>query len=323
MIFSNKTERETSMSKLKPVFDWVESGLKSVWAFGKKNDTSLMTGGAIVLGWAAVYIFWKESREAEKAIQCEEMKRKDDESKPEKDLSVKEKALIYATYCWPSALMGLGSTALSLYSHKLSLDEIAKGYMLTKFYKGKSEESDKIVEKLKAEVKPKVAKDIEKQAVKDTIEYELDNGKPVEETGKGTTLFICDFGGIKFRSSIAEVTRGFYNFKETLKDRRDRLIKQKLGDAFYSASDSGPFPDMDLYSSMDVDDFFQFLGLKQKIDMGDLLEFRDYGYKDYLSINDVMFYDDYVDPETGTPSVCLLRLKRLLRPTYELIERDA
>ena len=53
------------------------SGIKTfaatVLASGKKNAPTLMTGGSIILGWTAAYIFWKQGRKAEKKIEAEEL----------------------------------------------------------------------------------------------------------------------------------------------------------------------------------------------------------------------------------------------------------
>lgn len=315
------------MSKLKrPNTAWIENTVKSVLTFGKKNATSLMTGGGIILGWAAVYVFWKQSKDAEKAIQYEEKKRSEEKGEPV-ELEKKEKFIFYLQYCWVSLLMGLGSTGLSLYSHKLDLDEIAKAYMLSQFYKGKNDDNEKLVEKLKEEIKPKKLEEIENETVKEKIEQELNNGNPIIATGKGNTLFVSDYGGIKFRSSITEVNKGLYRFKTWLRDKRTAELKRQfakqMADPFFASDNPYPNPDdMDIYSSADVDDFFECFGLRGT-KLGTLLEFRDYGYDDYLSDDDVLKYTkDVVDPDTGEPVVCYIMIEQFLRPTNELMERD-
>ena len=309
------------MSKLKrPNTAWIENTVKSVLTFGKKNATNLMTGGGIVLGWAAVYVFWKQSKNAEKAIEYEEKKRSEAKGEPV-ELEKKEKFIYYLQYCWVSLLMGLGSTGLSLYSHKLDLDEIAKAYMLSQFYKNKNDDNEKMIEKLKEEVKPKKLEEIENETVKEKIEEKLNNGKPIVATGKGNTLFVSDYGDVKFRSSIMEVNKGLYRFKSWLRDKRDSELKKRFADPFY-ASDN-PYPDdLDIYSSADADEFFECLGI-MGTKLGTLLEFRDYGYRDYLNDEDVLKYTkDVVDPDTGEPTICYITIEHLLRPTNELIERD-
>ena len=300
------------MSRLN--FGVLEKAVGSFLAFGKKNKTSIMTGGGVALGWAAVYVFWKESKKAEEIIRSTENKEGE-----EKELTVKEKAIIYAECCWPSLLLGVASSGMSLYAHKLDMDDIAKGYLATQFFKDKSDEKDKLIEKLKEEVPDKKVKKIEDEMLKEKFPQETIGDGYIEETGKGTTLFITDYGNIKFRSSIADVTKGIYEFKNLLRDRRDKALKRTLGDAFYS-SDS-PYPDPDIYASEDLDVFLEMIGVKKKYNLGNVLEFRDYGRDDFMSINYIMDYEKYIDPVTGVPPVCFLKIEKYLRETFVLSER--
>ena len=54
-------------------FDGLKGIATSSIAFGKKNAPAIMTGGGILLFWGAGYLFWKESRKAEKAILAKEI----------------------------------------------------------------------------------------------------------------------------------------------------------------------------------------------------------------------------------------------------------
>ena len=49
-------------------FSWLQKFFNSTIAFGSKNAPTIMTGGSIVLGWTAVYVFWKQSKKAEEEI---------------------------------------------------------------------------------------------------------------------------------------------------------------------------------------------------------------------------------------------------------------
>lgn len=332
------------MSKLKrPSTAWIDNAVKSVLTFGKKNATSLMTGGGIILGWAAVYVFWKQSKDAEKAIQHEEEKLSEEKGEPTK-LPAKEKFIIYLQYCWLSALMGLGSTGLSLYSHKLDLDEIAKVYMLSQFYKDKSEETKEENKRLKQEIKPKKLQEVEdeileKQYPKEEIVSSMEN-----VPGEGNTLFIDKTTKKKFRGDIVKVTKGIMKADEYLRStRRDMVLKDfnsRKEDPYFSSN--GPLYNKDPYSSeivdsdefshmytaMSLDEFLEYIGEIQDTEgsyapgLCELLEFRCYcsGYP-ALEPSEIMHYKSYTDPESGIPAVCFLDYTDLLSGSSNLLDR--
>ena len=307
-------------------FNWsgVQKIINGAIAFSEKNAPSLITGGSILLGWAAVYVFWKQSKKAEKEIEETEeqllIKNEEGESVSRK-LSNKDKATIYLKYCWLAALMGAGSTAGTVLAHKMDLSRLAEMYMLTQFLEGKNSDQEKLINKLKGEVSGKKFNDLKTDVMKEKYPEETVSEGNIEETGKGTTLFIDELTGIKFRSSITAVTDGLYEFKGMLRERRDKELRSKFGDAFY-VSDS-PYPDdFDVYASEGLDVFFECLGVKQKVRLGEILEFRDYGYKDFMPLKQVLYYEPYIDPVTGVPAVCFIRISDYLSPTYELMERN-
>lgn len=311
------------MSKLNKFnIGWFKKAASSLLMFGKNNATSFMNGGSILLGWLGVYIFWTE------ALKAEEFIKKQQELIPvdnpeDKKFDKKDKLLIYAKFCWPSALMGLASTGLSLYSHKLDLDQIAKAYVLTQFYKDKNEKNEDLIEKLKAEIKPSKVEEIEKEQTKGELKKKLSDGTPIVNTGKGNTLFVSDYGNIKFRSSVTEVNKGFYRFKTWLRDMRNIELKRYFADPFMSTDNPYANPDdLDIYSSADLDDFFECLGVSGT-KFGTLLEVRDYGNDNYFTYSDVFDYSkDFEDPDTGEPTVCYIRIEKFLCGTHELIERN-
>ena len=100
-------------------------------ASGKKNAPTLMTAGSIALGWIGVYFFWKESKKVEQKIEFEEALLNADEDadmdiEKRKTLPVKEKLILYAQYCWPSAVMGLTSTGLAIGANSINLSRLAE-----------------------------------------------------------------------------------------------------------------------------------------------------------------------------------------------------
>ena len=310
----------------KPNLSWLEKGVAGLVAFGKKNKTSIMTGGGVFLGWFSVWLFWKESKKAEEIIRkteerlTAEAREHNPNAEPIK-LSFKEKFLIYAGCCWPSAVGGILSTGLTIGAHKISMDDLGKAYVVSQFFRDQTEEKDKEIEKLKGELPEKKVKKIENELHAEKFPEDKLCAGYVEETGHGNTLFIEELTGARFRSSITEVTKVLYQFKDKLGTMRKSQLEKRFKDAFY-ASDS-PYPDdMTVYSSLGLDVLLRDLGYRQKNDLGEVLEFRDYGYADFLSPKLVMDYKNYVDPDTGEPAVCFLHIKDFISPTYELIERN-
>lgn len=309
------------MSKLNTSLEKLEAFGKGLLAFGHKNATTLMTGGGIILGWVGVYVFWKEGKKAEEKIRAEEEKLKETKSE-QTTLPTKDKLTIYLQYCWLALVLGLGSTALSLYSQKLNLDEIAKYALIAQLYKGKNEEleaqilKEKDGEKKLQKLKQSVYKD--KYPV-DEMEKDL-NDIP----GEGRTLFIDTTTGARWKGDITEMTNHIAEFNDLLKSQWEKQAKRKLGDAFYVHD--GPFPDdLDIYVSEDLSVFLEAIGeLKYGNDVriGDLLEFRYYGGGDLLKPKQILDYEKFKDPNTGVPALCYVAYDDLAAPTNELIERN-
>lgn len=302
----------------------LETFCKSVLAFGRKNSTSLLTGGSIALGWVGVYIFWNESKKAEKAIAAKESElNKDKESLEEKEtLPIKEKLIIYLQYCWLSALFGAGSTFLALYSQKLNLEEIYKYAILTQLYKGKNEN-------LEAEVTKEKNGDKKLKEYKENIykeKYPPDEIiKDIDSIpGEGRTLFVDTLTGFKWKDDITEMIMRITEYNVDLRDMWTRRIRNKLGDAFY-VSDT-PYPDdLDIYVSEDLTEFLEKIGelkYNSNTKIGELLEFRYYGGGDLLKPKQILLYEKYKDPDGGAPVFCYVDYADLLSPTPELIERN-
>lgn len=319
-------------------FKGIEKAFAGLLAFGKKNKTSIMTGGGVALGWGAVYVFWLESKKAESIIRKKEEAA---EGEKEKKLDKKEKALIYAECCWPAFLMGVASSGLSLYSHKLDLDEIAKGYVVTQFFKDKNDEKDKLIEKLKGEVPDKKVKQINDELLEEEYPKDEIMDSLITSRGQGTTLFIDKVTHVKFRGDIVEVTQGIMNTNRILKKRRRLALKKKGNDPFYSSSDL-PYKDpyeerdsedddqfdnyKDVYSSVGLDIFLDAIGetAEDGIEtrMSELLEFRYNGGGDLLKPKDILYYKQYEDPTSGVPAVCFIDYTEFLAPAGELLARN-
>lgn len=304
-------------------------------ASGKKNAPTLMTAGSIALGWLGVYFFWKESKKVEQKIEFEEALLNADEDadvdiEKRKTLPVKEKLILYAQYCWPSAVMGLTSTGLAIGANSINLSRLAEMALLTQFVTNREEDKNKLIEKLKTEIGEKKFEEMRNEMVdedypKEDILEEVNQIGP----GSGKTLFIDKVTHNRFSADILEVTTGIADFNSRLKEKRNKALSQRLGDAFF-ASDSPWSTDLDresdLYSSMDLEVFLQCIGETGREDecrLGELLEFRYYGGGgDVIKPNQILKYKDYTDPDSGLPVVCYLDYGELLSPTAELLERN-
>lgn len=313
------------------------NGLKSIIgnaiAFGKKNAPSIMTGGSILLGWAAAYVFWKQSKKAEQKIKNEEDKLSEEES-----LETKEKFVIYLQYCWMALVMGVGSSGLAIAAHKMDLSRLVEMYAMTQFLENKNGEQKTMIDKLKGEVDNKRIREIENEIIdekypKDEILKEV-MSEPVGESN--STLFIDKVTHTKFRANIVDVTSGIYDFNRMLTERRNSMIKKrtKFSDPFVSQSDT-PFGDLDnengeyysdVYSSLGLDIFLDCIGESSDEEndtrLGELLEFRYYGGGELLKPAQILFYKKYTDPKSGFPEVCFIDYTEYLSPTSELIERN-
>ena len=306
---------------------------KSILAFGRKNTTSLMTGGGIILGWTAVYIFWKESRKADEAIAIKQSELPEGETVP-----TKEKIITYLQYCWISLLLGLGSTGLEIWAHELDLSKITEMYVVTKFLEDKNAKQGKLIEKMEGEMKEKQVREMKSELIdeeypKEEIEKHLSHFDYGD--GSNNTLFILRGTDQRFYGDIVKVTSGIAEANQVLKNKRKKMIESKIfKDPFYAKGDT-PFPEpectedyaySDIYSSMSLATVLAYIGAIDKEDKNqriadELLEVRYYGGADPLPPTDILFYKDYIGPGGGLPAVCYIDLSDYLLPTNELMER--
>ena len=325
------------MSKLD--LSWIRKALQSGVAFSKKNAPTILTGSSIVIGWAAVYIFWKESRKADAEIKAEEEKLAEDEAtvtividengeehreETYPELSKKEKALIYLKHCWPSLAMGIGSTGCAIWAHEMDLSRLAEVYMLTQFLEDKDARKDELINKLKSELGAKKTQKAEDELRKEKLPDEKVKEMVPFIPGEGRTLFIDETSGLKFRSDIDRVKDGIRDFNYMAKDKHDTNLRRRFGDAFYSKCDSSPFPDDDIYTPISVNMFLQCIGETTKdIGFGDINEFRFYPGKDIcINPEDILRYRDFIDPETGIAAICYLEYDWALAPSARLMEQN-
>jgi len=312
-------------------------------ASGKKNAPTLMTAGSVVLGWVAVYIFWKQSRKAEKKIEAEEEKlnAESDADIPLEqiqELPVKEKAIVYLQYCWMAGVMGLISSALAIGANSINLSRLAEMALLTQFMGDRSEKQKELIEKLRGEVDKKKLKkiddeELEKQFPKSEILEEIT--KPGHE---GQTLFIDKLGRAQWWSTVENVTNGIDETNNLLlRKRMKKVIDSEKKSPFYakdemelrreSALDTYSLDDdySDAYSAVEPEELLKRIGAihdKNDIRLGEILEFRCYtNTHPPLKKSDIMKFKEYIDHETGIPAVCFIDYADYLYPSSELTER--
>ena len=322
------------MSKLD--MSWLKRTVQSGIAFGRKNAPSIMTGGSILIGWSAVYLFWKESRKADKQIADEEEKLAEvieiiieneetgDRKEKKPELKKKEKALIYLKHCWPALAMGLGSSGLAIWAHKMDLSRLAEMYMLTQFLEEKDGKKDDLIEKLKGELgvkkSEKAEDELRKERLPDEEVKEVANYIP----GEGRTLIIDETTGVRFRSDVEKIKDGIRDFNESIRSEYNDYLKKKLGGAFSVVSEMTPFPDTDIYLTAPLNKFLGYIGELTEgkgHGVGDLMVFRyDGRSENCVNAEDILRYRDFQDPETGIAAICYLDYSWCLTPSNELME---
>lgn len=305
----------------------LEGMAKSVWAFGRKNAPSLMIGGSVVVGWSAVYVFWKQSKKAEQKIAAEEEKLKSQsDDNADAVLPKKEKAVIYLQYCWLSLLMGLASSGLAIGAHKIDLSRLAEVYVMTQFLEKKNGDQAELIDRLKAELGGKKTEKVENEIFEEKHPQEQMKQEFDTLEGSGRTMFIdkCNFEH-KFKGDIEDMRDAIYKAQQILDDRLERKAKRILGDAFYSAKDS-PYPEMDIYAEMPLVEFLQIIGELDRYSddctLGNCNVIRIRYGGERLDPNVIMDFKRYRDPQTGVPQICYLDYSRYLRPSDEFIEND-
>lgn len=306
-------------------FDWLLKGLKATAAFSKKNLPSIMTGGSVILGWAALYFMLKEAPKAAKCIENKEQEREDEDLEP---LSFKEKTTVYLQYCWIAGILGIGASACAIGANKISLDRIAELYMLTQFMTDKDKDKQKLIDRMKEALGDKKSTEIEKEQFSDDYPREEIIQEVPFIPGEGRTLFIDDTNlGYKFRSDIQKVKDGIAKFNMLADREWSSKIEKLKKDAFYSNTND-QYADLTkgVYVEMPMSLFLECIGEKKEggrltKSIGDLYVFRHYGHgKMCVNPEDIMVYDEFEDPATGIPAVCYMSYLRYMEPSDEFYE---
>ena len=239
----------------------ISDGWTSILAFGDKNAPAIMTGGSILLGWTAVYFFWKGSKEAEEKIRKEEEKLKAEEAAQENEtvtdapeavldgrgeLSKKDKITIYLQYCWLSLVLGVASTGLSIFAQKLSMDRIAEMYLITKFLEDKNNKKDTVIEKLKEKAGIKDGSVADNELLDDIIDGEYTDEDiqrmAVEAQGDGDKLIVDAFTGHFWKGSVIKVSDGICQANNYLVEKKQKNVEKQLDiNRYESCNYDGPF----------------------------------------------------------------------------------
>lgn len=312
-------------------------------AFGRKNAPILMTGSSIAIGWFAVYLFWKESRNADKRIAYEERKLAEEEnSNVPVPLPKKEKVVIYLEYCWMALALGVTSTGLAIAGQKLSMDRLAEMYVMTQFLTDKAEKSEKKAEKFKEELNPKKVDKIEKEAMSEDFTDEEILEAWNRKGAKGNIVVLDHVLHSAKRMDMDDLDKGIYDANDELRKRLQALKEKYLPsekdpkDPFY-VKEGNPFINdeeayyTDLHSSLDLAEFLKKIGMVVSdsfgIRIGEVMEFRFYGGKNPIPKNQICkkFREFYIDQGNGEfKQIMLVDLDytEYLCQTQELTERN-
>lgn len=322
----------------------------------KKNAPILLTGSSIAIGWFAVYLFWEQSRKAEKRIAYDkkvlnEEKGIDPESRDAIDVPKKEKFNTYLGYCWPSLALGLTSTGLAVAGQKISMDRIRDAYLMTQFLTQKNEKQEKLSNGIQEQLGDKKTK-IERRKTfdEDFCEEEIVDAwnKP---GAKGNIIILDHTMHIAKRMSVDDFDKGVYKANDLLRERFNKIVsryedrKEKESSAFFVQGDFSYVAALadekehydNLYSSIDLSEFLQCFGLIPGdtfgARIGEINEIRYYGgknpitkegiIKDFKKLDDNIFYVE--DAKTGEiQKVMIYDMEYIeyLCPTSEFLERN-
>lgn len=330
----------------------VKTFLGSMLGFGKENAPAIMTGGSIILGWTAAYIFWKQGKKAQHTIDVREAemnaKVADGENvlgrlkRPEEQLPKQEKISIYLSYCWLALALGLASTGLAVWGQKISLDRIGMGIMATQFFKDKAEKNEKTIKEQAGGEKQYEQAKHEQHHEEFPPEEICKNADNIP--GEGRTIFVDLHTGASWKNEVENVVNGLAHCDAKLQDKYNKKLEEyrksknkKFGNGAFDVANETPYgsdspffdDDPNIYSEIPMDDLLYEIGeIKHKkfLRCGESLCFRFYGLngkdKQYLKPKLILDYDDYVDPATGVPLVCYVDYEDFLSPTFALIERN-
>jgi len=312
----------------------------SALAFGKRNAPTMMTGGGILIGWVAAYVFWKQGKKAEEKIRVEE-------TESEQELPKKEKIAIYLQYCWTALALGVASSGLTIWAHKIDLSRLAEMYVVTQFLEKKNEDQNKMLEKLKDEVGEKKVREIKNEIMEEDYPDEELKREVLSVPGSGRTLF-CDETrfNFKFRSEIEDVKDGFVRFNDMMEkklakaverelnkagkkvDRRS--LEEKLKDPMYVSEsehpyeDTSPYPETPIFVEEPLDTLLEYLGCDggpSGLGRSMMIRYYRHGQRINPYSETVMNYKDFVDPATGVAQFCRINYTDFLVPSIDFEDR--
>lgn len=317
-------------------------------AFGNKNAPILMTGSSIAIGWYAVYLFWKQSRNADKRIAYEEQRAKEEAQEKDKDadvsdvkLETKRKVEIYFEYCWLSLLLGATSTGLAIAAQKLSIDRLTQMYVMTQFLADKNDKKQQVIDEFEKTVGDKKANEVKDRVRSGRFSDEELIRLFAETPGEGT-LIVDDTMHSSRKRDLMQFDKDLCNLNDILMQRfkrvRDRYIDKKVNGPFYVNSDS-PYPtdpveidrimeeaSSDVFASLSLEEFLRGIGMVPKDDfglrIGELQEFRYYGGKSPIAKNQILEFKNFFMPDGTKMTYGVLDYTDLLCPTYESLERN-
>ena len=315
----------------------------SALTFGRRNAPSIMTGGGILIGWAAVYIFWKQGKKAEEKIRQEEAElNKDNPStdiSDQKKLPKKEKFAIYLRYCWLALAMGVGSSGLTIWAHKIDMARIMEMYMVTQFLEKKNEDQEKLLDKLKEEVGDKKVHDLENDILEEEYPDEELRRDVLSVKGTGRTLGVDKtLLGMKFRCEVEDLTDGIIKFNEMMDKKIKKAIEKelrncsslerKLKDPMYASdepyTEDPPYPSTPIFVEEPVETLLEYMNREcDQSYLSDKLLIRYYSHGDRINPYDQRYlkYKNFVDPSTGIAQFCELNYSDFVVPSAELDER--
>ena len=298
----------------------------SALSFGRQNAPSLMTGGGILIGWVAAYVFWRQGRKAEEKIRAEEEKlNEDNESDAPEDqvkLPKKEKAAIYLQYCWTALALGIASSGLTVWAHKIDLMRLTEMVMVTKLLGKQNEDQEKLIEKMKEELGPKKAEKTIDKLLKEEYPDEELKKDAMTAPGNGRTLFkdLTRFD-YKFKSNIENVKDGIYRFNQMMTKRWEKALRKELGGPFF-VSENSVYPDTPIYVEGTWNDFLECIGEPANDGgIGENMVFIYNGSGMCVDPDDIMRYREFEDPDTGVAQFCYLDYFKYLKPSETLQNR--
>lgn len=295
----------------------------SALSFGKQNAPSMMMGGGILIGWVAAYVFWKQGKKAEEKIRAEEAKLNEDNPSEAPEDQVKlpnnEKAVIYLQYCWMALALGVASSGLTIWAHKIDLMRLAEMTMVAKLLGKQNEDKDKLLEKMQEELGAKKSEKVKDQFLKEEYPDEELKKDAMTVPGKGRTLFrdMTRFD-YKFRSNIENVKDGIYRFNQMMTKRWEKALRKELGGPFF-VSENSVYPDTPIYVEGTWNDFLECIGEPTNdAGVGENMVFIYDGNGMCVDPDDVMRYREFEDPDTGVAQFCYLDYFRYMKPSETL-----